>query len=327
MCKVAENKSDVVSKVPLACADETAAVEFLEELRWGDEPACPRCGDSDVYKMTKRGSDERNKRFLWRCRGCGRQYTVRIGTVMEDSPIPLRNWCFAFWAACASKKGVSAKQIQRQTGLSYKSALFMMHRIRWAMNGGANSGKPLSGTVEADETYVGGKLRRQSKQAREADGVRKRGLTAEARANKTPVFVMVERGGEARASVETDVTSETLGDALRENVCRTARLHTDEASLYRKPGTEFEGGHETVHHASHEYARGDVTVNTAEAFFSLLKRGIVGTFHHVSRKHLHRYVSEFEFRWGTRKMEDGARLVRAIRATEGKRLTYREQTA
>lgn len=126
---------EVVRLLPRACTDEVAAVEFLEKQRWGDSPACPRCGDTDVRQLRDRASGERSKRFLWYCRGCGRQHTVRIGTVFEDSRIPLRHWCFAFWAACASKKGVSALQIRRQTGVSYKSALFMMHRIRYAMAG------------------------------------------------------------------------------------------------------------------------------------------------------------------------------------------------
>jgi transposase-like protein len=130
--KPAANKPEMVARLPLACADECEAVAFLEELRWGDTPACPRCGDANVYIMKDRAG-HRNPRFTWRCRGCRQQYTIRIGTVFEDSRIPLQHWCYAFWAACSSKKGISAKQIQRQTGLSYKSALFMMHRVRFAM--------------------------------------------------------------------------------------------------------------------------------------------------------------------------------------------------
>ena len=132
MSEVASSKSELVVRLPRACADELAAVEFMEGQRWGSSPCCPRCTDTDVSQM--KGKDgSRNMRFLWRCRGCKQQYTVRVGTIMEDSPIPLRHWCYAFWAACSSLKGVSAKQIERLTGLSYKSALFMMHRIRWAM--------------------------------------------------------------------------------------------------------------------------------------------------------------------------------------------------
>lgn len=157
MPKVAENKSEIVQAIPRACSDETAAVEFMEAQRWGDDAGCPCCGDTDVYMMRDRDGN-RNARYLWRCRGCKKQYTVRVGTVMEDSPIPLRHWCFAFWAACSSKKGVSAMQIQRQTGLSYKSALFLMHRIRLAMMD--TDREPLQGPVEVDETYVGGKPRK-----------------------------------------------------------------------------------------------------------------------------------------------------------------------
>src|SRR5688572_29800675 len=149
MPKVANAKSALVARIPLACADESAAVAFMEEQRWNGEPACPRCGDTDVTQM-KAKDGTRNARFLWRCQGCKQQYTVRVGTIMEDSPIPIRHWCLAFYRACASKKGVSALQIQRETGLSYKSALFMMHRIRWAM-GPANAMEPkLKGTVEFD---------------------------------------------------------------------------------------------------------------------------------------------------------------------------------
>ena len=131
--KVASGKAETVTNIPLACADERAAVEFLEDQRWGVCPACPGCSDRDVYQMKDAKTGERNRRFLWRCRGCNQQFTVRIGTVFEDSRIPLRHWCFTLWAACSSNKGVSALQIKRQTGLTYKSALYLLHRIRWAM--------------------------------------------------------------------------------------------------------------------------------------------------------------------------------------------------
>jgi transposase-like protein len=327
MCKVASDKSKTVTKIPLACADETAAVEFLESLRWDDEACCPRCGDCDVYQMTKRGTGERNDRYLWRCRGCGKQFTVRVGTVMEDSPIPLRHWVFAFWAATASKKGVSALQIKRQTGVTYKSALFMMHRIRWAM--GARSGRPLDGDVEVDETYVGGKPRYPSKGTaayrRTTGRSTKPGPAKDFKDRKTQVVAMVERDGEVRTRVRTDVTGENLKAIIRQEVARSARILTDEYIGYRGLGDEF-AGHETVTHSEREYARGDVWTNTVESFFALLKRGVIGTFHNVSRKHLHRYASEFEFRWNTRKMDDGQRLGALIRRADGRRLTYADQT-
>lgn len=157
MQKVANKQTAIEARIPMACADEAAAVAFLEEQRWGDTPHCPRCGDTDV-SMMKAKDGSRNARFLWRCKGCKQQYTVRVGTIMEDSPIPFRFWCLAFYRASASKKGISALQIQRETGLSYKSALFLMHRIRWAM-APANDAESKLGvngeTVEFDETYVG----------------------------------------------------------------------------------------------------------------------------------------------------------------------------
>src|SRR5579862_3306309 len=150
-------KSDVIEQIPLACSNELAAVEFIEAQRWGKTPGCVHCGSVNVYKMVDSKTGERNTRFLWRCKDCGKQYTVRIGTVYEESRIELRHWCYAFWRAATSKKGVAALEIMRQTGLSYKSCLFMLQRIRFAMNGSMPG--PLSGPIEADETYVGGKPR------------------------------------------------------------------------------------------------------------------------------------------------------------------------
>ena len=148
------SKSEVIAHIPVACTDELAAVEFLEQQRWGNDPACVHCGSLAVYKMVDGKTGYRNKRFLWRCRDCGRQYTVRIGTVYEESRIELRHWCYAFWRACTSKKGVSALEIKRQCQISYKSALFLMNRIRFAMAPDPDSPK-LTGTVECDEMYIG----------------------------------------------------------------------------------------------------------------------------------------------------------------------------
>ncbi len=308
---VGEDKSATVAALPAACSDERAAVEFVERQRWGDTPACPRCGDTDVYQIRDRATGERNARFLWDCRGCRCQFTVRIGTVFEDSRIPLRHWCYAFWAACASKKGVSALQIKRQTGLSYKSALFLMHRVRFAMSEPKGTDDTqLDGIVEVDETWVGGR----------PEGRARPGIWRKSK--KRPVLAMVERGGRVRAFPIARVTAKTLADAVRKNVRKTARLMTDELNAYVKPGREF-ASHETVMHRMKEYARGDVTTNTVEGFFSLLKRGVYGTFHSVSPQHLHRYVSEFQFRWNTRKMDDGARTIAAIRGAEGKRMNFR----
>jgi len=187
MEKVAKDKSAIVASLPRACSDELAAVEFLEKQRWEGAVLCVSCGDSDVYQMKDSQTEGRNRRFLWRCRACNGQFTVRTGTVFEDSKIPLRHWCYAFWMACASKKGVSALQIKRQTGLSYKSGLFMLHRIRYAMAENQGGPRQLTGTVEVDETYVGGKPRH--------SGHSKRGRGSK----KIPVLAMVERGGRVKA--------------------------------------------------------------------------------------------------------------------------------
>jgi transposase-like protein len=183
--KVASGKSAIVAALPRACSDEAAAVEFFEDMRWGNNPVCPHCTASDVYQMKDRKTGLRNRRFLWLCRVCQRQFTVRVGTVLEESLIPLRHWAYGFWAACASKKGVSALQIKRMTGLSYKSALFLMHRVRFAMREDYSGQPMLSGIVEADETYVGGKPRYKHPKPGPAKGWLKR---------KTPVAALVERG-------------------------------------------------------------------------------------------------------------------------------------
>jgi transposase-like protein len=311
--RVASDKSAIIAALPLACSDEFAAVEFLEGQRWTETGfCCPRCGDTDVYKMTDRKTGERNKRFLWLCKGCKRQYTVRTNTVYEDSRIPLKHWCFAFWKASSSKKGVSALQIKRETGLTYKSALFLMHRIRWAMAEDYSASPKLSGIVEADETFVGGKPRNPGKKP----GARK--------GFKTPVVSLVERDGNIRSFVTADVTAANVGKVLRENVSLDAHLMTDGAPIYRRGLGQPFAKHDWTDHQSGEYAKpGGIHSNTVESSFSLLKRGIYGTFHNVSRKHLHRYVAEFDFRWNARKIDDGARTVLAIRNADGKRLRYK----
>ncbi len=312
--KSGEPKDKVLRDIPLACQDELAAVEFMESQRWGNTPACPHCGSIAVYQM-KDAKGGRSKRYLWRCHDCKKQFTVRIGTVFEESRIPLRHWCYAFWAACASKKGVSAMQISRQCSVSYKSALFMMHRIRWAMADETIAG--LTGIVEADETYVGGKPRKRSgKKYKHGRGT-----------SKTPVSLVVQRDGPARARVIPDVTGKSLKAAIYEHVDPSARLHTDEFLSYKSLRYEWPGGHEVVRHSIEEFSRNGVHTNTAESFFALLKRGLYGTFHAVSKKHLHRYIAEFQFRWNTRKLDDGRRLTAVIRAAEGKRLQYRQISA
>jgi transposase-like protein len=305
-------KSEVIKNIPLVCSNELAAVELFEKLRWGKHPGCVHCGSVDVYKMVDAKTGERNKRFLWRCHDCHKQFTVRIGTVYEESRIELRHWAYAFWRASTSKKGVSALEIMRQCQISYKSALFLMNRIRFAMapdNPTAN--EKLRGTVECDETYVGGKPRYRG-QSLPGRGTR-----------KTPVFAAVERQGRIRRQVVADVTGKTLRWAIREMVDEKARIITDDFSSYDGLASQFQGGHHKIAHSTKEYVRGDIHTNTVESSFALLKRGIMGIYHNVSKEYLHRYLWQFDFLWNLRKMNDGERVVAAIRAAEGRRLRYK----
>jgi transposase-like protein len=308
------SNSAVIERIPLACSNELAAVEFLEQQRWGANPCCVHCGSVNVYKMKDAKTGERNSRFLWRCLDCKQQYTVRIGTVYEESRIDLRHWCYTFWRAATSKKGVSALEIKRHCQISYKSALFLMNRIRFAMAPDGTEA-PLTGTVEVDETYIGGKPR--------VKGSSKRGRGT----SKTPVFAAVQRQGGIRRRVVADVTGATLKQAIREEVDRSARICSDEWRAYSGIGAEFAGGHAVVEHGVKEYVRGDVHTNTAESSHALLKRSIVGIYHNVSTEYLHRYLWQADFLWNARKLNDGERTVLAIKAAEGKRMMYRQSTA
>jgi transposase-like protein len=304
--------TDTIKQMPVRCSDELAAVEFFEQTRWGDTPCCPRCGDTDVLQLRDKKTGERNKRFLWKCHGCRKQYTVRIGTVYEESRIALRHWCLAFWLMTASKKGISALQLMRLTGVSYKSALFLAHRVRFAMKPATEQPK-LTGVVECDETYVGGKPRHdRDKRAKWS--------------SKTPVLAALQRGGDVRVAVVPNVTSKNVGDHMRKNIDGSAHIVTDEHAIYPGIAGFYFDNHSTVNHSAGEYTRGDVTTNTVEGFFSILKRGLNGVYHAVSKEHLHRYLSEFEFRYNARKVTDGERVLLAVRGADGKRLMYREQS-
>lgn len=311
-------KSELIAALPLACSNEQAAVEFLEARRWPTGAKCPECESSSVYQLRKKETGERN-RFLWRCKECSRQFTVRTGTVYAESLIPLHKWLRAMWESASAKNGVSALEMSRRLEISYKAALFLMHRIRHSM--APNETEPkLSGTVEADETYVGGKPRHPYR----VDGKIKMGRNPNK--PKTPVFAAVQRGGEVRARVMANVTSENVTDALLETVDRSSRLVTDEANLYKSVGAPF-SQHDSVKHRVKEYVnREDPTIhsNTIEGFFSRLKRQLNGTYHAVSKEHLHRYVAHAAFLYNTRTMNDGERTLSLLRAVEGKRLMYHD---
>ena len=296
------------------------AREYLETLRWSGEPVCPHCGTAGDHYAT-------NKPGVWRCRSaeCRKDFSVTTKTVMESSHIKLHVWLQAFALMTASKKGMSAHQLHRSLGITYKSAWFLCHRIREAMrNGGLLP--PMGGEgkiVEADETYFGKPdVARVSPQRRGRPYIKR---DAKHR-NSRPVVALVERGGSVRSFHVPVADAASVAAIVRDNVHRESRLHTDESKLYPAVGKEF-AAHETVRHTAKEYARGDVTTNTVETYFSVFKRGMRGTYQHCKEKHLHRYLAEFDFRFNTRTalgIDDGERATLALKGIEGKRLTYRQ---
>lgn len=296
---------------------EEQARDYFEHIRWPNGPVCPHCGSVDPTKLQGKS----HRPGLYDCHGCHAQFTATVKTILEDSHLPIRTWLMAFAILCSSKKGVSALQLQRQLGLgSYRTAWHLCHRIRHAMDREPMKGLlgVAGGTVEVDETYIGGKPRRPAA----VPGVRSRAPRGRGTL-KTPVVALVERGGRVRAHVVPNVTAPTLKGAVRANVDPSARVMTDELKSYAGLGAEFAGGHEVVRHSAGEYVRGDASTNEVEAFFGLFKRGVMGSFHHISKQHMNRYLNEFSFRWDLRKVSDGERTVEAIRASEGKRLMYR----
>lgn len=288
-------------------ANETNAREHLESLRWPDGPVCPHCCGFNATRLVGKA----HRAGLVQCNDCREQYTVTVGTLFERSKVPLHKWLLCNHLLCASKKGMSAKQIERMLGVTYKTAWFMCHRIREAMKGGNDEG-PLGGpntVVEADETYVGGKARNRA--------FRKP-------APKKAVVALVERDGRVRSFHVANVNAKHLRSLIVTNVDRASHLMTDEAMVYTKVGREF-AGHSVVNHSAKQYVThgGFKHSNTAENFFSIFKRGVIGTYHHMSEAHLGRYTGEFDFRYNTRLMSDAERADIALRGISGKRLTYR----
>jgi transposase-like protein len=287
-----------------------AAREYLEALRWGSERVCPHCGTVNESFATKKAG-------VYRCRvkECRKDFSVTTKSVMESSHIKLNVWLQAFYLMASSKKGISSHQLHRALGITYKSAWFLTHRIREAMRAGGLM-PPMGGNggvVEVDETYIG-RLEGQPK---------RRG----AGSHKNTVFTLVERGGSARSF---HLEGSRAGDFLpiiRANLSREARMMTDELSSY-KVVAEIEGlNHERVKHSKKEYVRGDIHTNTVEGYYSIFKRGMKGVYQHCAEKHLHRYLSEFDFRYSNRValgVHDGERADLAIKGAAGKRLTYRQ---
>ena len=292
--------------------DEAKARAHLEALQWAEGRYCPHCGEAERTSPVKGKS---HRPGLYYCLSCKKQFTVTVGTLLERSKIPLHKWVLAFHLLSASKKGMSAHQLHRMLGITYKSAWFMAHRIREAMRD--DDPTPMGGPgskIEIDETYIGGKKR----------GKNQLGVNYGIE-DKMKVVSLVERDGHVRSFHVDRVNSRIVREILVRNASRESDLRTDEAKFYRAVGKEF-ASHERVHHAIKEYVRGDAHTNTIEGYFSIFKRGIKGIYQHCSERHLHRYLTEFDFRYNQRsrfKISDSERAAKALKGIVGKRLTYR----
>jgi transposase-like protein len=294
--------------------DEDAARAHIEASRWPNGAVnCPFCGSLNVRRM-----EGKTQRGMFLCNDCRDKFTCRTGTVMERSHVPLHKWLLAIHLMASSKKGISAHQLMRNLGLgSYRTAWFLAHRIREAMTDDSHKATGGLGgenkVVEADESYVGGKAKNRA---------------FKEPAPKKAVVTLIERDGRAKSFHVANVTAKTVRPIIVTNANRASSLMTDESLVYPKIGEEF-ANHHTVNHSANEYARlgGYAHCNTAESFFSILKRGITGTYHSVSEAHLHRYLAEFDFRYNTRTalgVEDTERAARALKGAEGKRLMYNQ---
>ena len=293
--------------------DENAARAHLEAIRWPDGPLCPYCG---VMEESKKLGGQSMGDGWYHCAACRKKYTVRVGTVYERSHVPLHKWVLATHLLCASKKGMSAHQLHRMLGVTYKTAWFMAHRIRESMID-TTSG-PLGGegkTIEADETYIG----------KSSDADAYEGKFSGGSAGKRIVVALVERGGRSKAVHAKDLTHKTIREILVTNSDRKSALHTDERNVYPSIGKEY-ASHKTVNHSQKEYARGPVTTNTVEGYFAIFKRGMKGVYQHCGEQHLQRYLNEFDFRYSNRAITDFDRATIAHKGAEGKRLTYRRIT-
>jgi transposase-like protein len=298
--------------------DEVAAVARLEAIVWPNGPVCPHCGNADpkrVYFI--KGKTARPG--LRTCAECRKQFTVKVGTVFEDSKVPLHKWFQAAHLLASSKKGFSAHQLHRVLEVTYRTAWFMMHRLREAMRegslapmGGVDGMPGASGTVEADETFIG----------REPGAPKKRAYH-----HKMKVLSLLDReAGQVRSVVVDDIKPETIRPIIEANIVKEASLYTDESSIYTKVGATF-ADHQMTAHGAKEYVRGIVHTNTIEGYFSVFKRGMKGVYQHCGKQHLHRYLAEFDFRYNHRialGIHDPERTEMALRGIVGKRLTYRD---
>lgn len=325
MPKKHARKTLTLSALAKQYSDEEAAYKYFENLLWSNGIVCPHCGAIDKAHYVEPKTETRTTRIgtktyrrIWWCAECRKEFSVLVGTIFEDSKIPLSKWLLAFQELCSDKNGISSCELARKLGITQKSAWHLAHRIRYAIARSSFSTK-LTGTVEADETYFGGAAKNMHSAKRE------RMITGRGTVAKVPVFSIVERGGEVRSQVMENVTGQNVKQELVEQVDSSATLNTDTSTVYPQAGKEF-AAHQTVDHGAGEYVRktanGKAHINTAEGHFSQLKRSIDGTHHHVSAKHLDRYLAEFDYRYSTRKQDDGARFQDAMKRAIGKRLTY-----
>jgi transposase-like protein len=305
-------------------SNEDKAREFLEKKRWPDGPICPHCGlEGEAYRLkpTDKGKSHVRK-GLWKCASCRKEFTVTVGTIFEDSHIPLHKWLLAFHLLCASKKGMSAHQLHRMLGVTYKSAWFMAHRIRYAMAEEPLSSK-LAGIVEIDEAYVGGRFRTGPRTVTPGKRAKDYPATTD---NKAPVVSVLQRGGRVQSIHVQKVTAKNLRPIIEQMVAENAIVMTDDSTVLDSASSARQ--HYKVNHSAEEYVRyeGDlcITTNAVEGYFAILKRGINGVYHHVGKQHLHRYLSEFDFRYNARKVSDGERAELAIAGVNGKRLMLRD---
>ena len=299
--------------------DEAAAFAHVEAMLWANGPVCPKCGSVAApyvlngvrSKASAKNPEGVERHGLKKCRDCRAQFTVRMGTIFEDSHIALHLWLQGIHLMCSSKKGISSNQLHRVLGITLKSAWFMSHRIREAMrdDGSVDFGAG-GGVVEVDETFIG----------REPGKEVKRGV-----GHKMKVLTLVDRAtGRAKSVVVDDLKIKTLLPILQANIAKEAIVYTDEAMQYDNLGKHF-AKHDSVNHGAEEYVRGDVTTNTVEGYFSIFKRGMKGVYQHCGKKHLHRYAAEFAFRYSNRVavgVGDLARADMALKGFAGKRLTY-----
>lgn len=299
--------------------DEAAAYEMLESILWPNGPVCPHCGGMEKAYKIKANPEKRVRHGLHKCGHCGKQFTVKIGTVFEHSRVPLYKWFQAAYLMASSKKGISSHQLARTLEVTVKTAWFMSHRLREAMREGVLA--PMGGAgsvVEVDETFIGNDRTIKPKGEKKGRGY----------AHRYKVFTLVKRGGKARSMVVDDLKAKTLVPILRERIAEETRVMTDEAGQYRYLRRDF--AHEFVRYGQGEYGRGEVHTNTIEGFFSLFKRGMKGVYQHASKRHLPRYLSEFDFRYNRRialGVDDTARMKAALAGIVGKRLTYRDSSA